>query len=111
MPSRTRPPVVQDAIVEHLRGQIIDGALAPGDAGPPPLWLEGRSLELGTPTGYAPWIDMLREYLAWRPGVEDRQRRERLVYALRRLVEPERLGGRHGIPGARVLVVAGVEGV
>ena len=52
-----------------------------------PLWLEGRCLELGTPTGYAPFVDILREYLAWRPEQEEHRRRESIVYALRRMVE------------------------
>jgi len=71
----------------RLVAELREQALAPDDSRPLPLWLEGRCLELGTPTGYAPVIDMLREYLAWRPGKEDHQRRESIVYALRRLAE------------------------
>jgi predicted ATPase/DNA-binding SARP family transcriptional activator/class 3 adenylate cyclase len=71
----------------RLVAELREIALAPGDDRAMPLWLEGRCLELGTPTGYAPFVDILREYLAWRPGEEERRRRESIVYSLRRLVE------------------------
>jgi predicted ATPase len=71
----------------RLVAELREIALAPGDDGTMPVWLEGRCLELGTPTGYAPFIDMLREYLAWRPGEEIRRRRESIATCLRRMVE------------------------
>jgi len=42
MPTRTRPPVVQDAIIEHLRSRIISGKLSPGDRLPPRAEIEKR---------------------------------------------------------------------
>jgi predicted ATPase/DNA-binding SARP family transcriptional activator/predicted negative regulator of RcsB-dependent stress response len=71
----------------RLVAELRERALVPDEDGAMPLWLEGRCLELGTPTGYAPFVDILREYLAWRPEQEERRRRESIVYALRRMVE------------------------
>jgi predicted ATPase len=71
----------------RLVTELREIALAPGDDGAMPVWLEGRCLELGTPTGYAPLIDMLHEYLAWRPGEEVRRRRESIATCLRRMVK------------------------
>jgi predicted ATPase len=71
----------------RLVAELREMALTPRDDVKMPLWLEGRCLELGTPTGYAPVIDMLRDYLAWRPEEGPRRRRESIAYALRRLVE------------------------
>ncbi len=41
-PFRTRPPVKQDAIVEHLRQRIVHGELAPGARLPPRAAIERR---------------------------------------------------------------------
>jgi predicted ATPase/DNA-binding SARP family transcriptional activator/class 3 adenylate cyclase len=71
----------------RLVAELRESALASGDDRPVPLWLEGRCLDLGTPTSYAPFVDILREYLAWRPGEEVRRRRESIVSSLRRMVE------------------------
>jgi predicted ATPase/class 3 adenylate cyclase len=71
----------------RLVAELREAALAPSDDRPIPLWLEGRCLELGTPTSYAPFIDMLREYLAWRPEEGGRRRRESILFSLRRMVE------------------------
>jgi DNA-binding SARP family transcriptional activator/class 3 adenylate cyclase len=75
----------------RLVAELRERALTPGGDGPLPLWLEGRCLELGTPTSYTPFVDILREYLAWRPEARERRRRERIAHALQRMVEREDL--------------------
>jgi DNA-binding SARP family transcriptional activator/predicted ATPase len=62
------------------------GLTCVGD-GHEPLWLEGRCLELGTATSYAPFIDMLREYFAWPARADERSRRERILSSLQQMVD------------------------
>jgi DNA-binding SARP family transcriptional activator/class 3 adenylate cyclase len=59
----------------------------PVDGRQPPLWLEGRCIELSMTTGYSLFLDLLREYFAWRPEEPESKRVARLVVALRELVE------------------------
>jgi adenylate cyclase len=61
-------------------------AVGAADGGPP-LWLEGRCLELGVAAGYWPFIDMLRQFFAWRSEDDDPSRRERISAALQDLAE------------------------
>jgi DNA-binding SARP family transcriptional activator/regulation of enolase protein 1 (concanavalin A-like superfamily) len=50
-----------------------------------PLWLEGRALELGMSAGYWLFVDLFRDFLAWRPEEDDPARGRRLAAALRDL--------------------------
>jgi DNA-binding SARP family transcriptional activator/predicted ATPase len=71
----------------RLVAELRETALTSGGDGSTPLWLEGRCLELGTPASYTPFVDILREYLAWRPEEDSHRRRESIAYSLRRMVE------------------------
>jgi class 3 adenylate cyclase/tetratricopeptide (TPR) repeat protein len=51
-----------------------------------PLWLEGRCLELGMTAGYWLFVDLFREFFAWRPEEDDLVRGERLAACLREFV-------------------------
>jgi tetratricopeptide (TPR) repeat protein len=51
----------------------------------PPLWLEGRCLDIGMTVSYWPFLDMLRAYAGFTPD-DDRARGERLAAALADLV-------------------------
>lgn len=42
MPTRTRPPIIQDAIIAHLRKRILTGALAPGGKLPSRAEIQAR---------------------------------------------------------------------
>lgn len=50
--------------------------------GVPVLWLEGRCVELGAPAGYAPFLDLMRQWCGLTPEAEEGIRRERLLGAL-----------------------------
>ena len=50
------------------------------------LWLEGRCLEMGRGASYWPFIDIFREYFAWRAEDDERTRAERIVSSLREMV-------------------------
>src|SRR5262249_38748107 len=52
-----------------------------------PLWLEGRCLPLGSTARFWPFLDLLRQYLGWRPEDHEPVRARRLVAALQALVE------------------------
>jgi adenylate cyclase len=51
----------------------------------PPLWLEGRALELGMSAGYWLFVDLFRDFFTWRPEEDDRTRGGRLAESLRKL--------------------------
>lgn len=71
----------------RLVAELKAHALHRGDEGPTPLWLEGRCLELGAAASYWPFIDILREYFMWGARDSNRRRRERIISALREMVE------------------------
>lgn len=71
----------------RLVSELKQRALAPSEDGPTPLWLEGRCLELGMSASYWLFIDLFRAYLAFAADENERQHAERLVAALRALVE------------------------
>ncbi|MGH2350845.1 MAG: AAA family ATPase, partial [Chloroflexota bacterium] len=52
----------------------------------PPVWLEGRCLDVGMVVSYWPFLDMLQGLLGWRPGDDDRERVGRIVATLQALV-------------------------
>jgi class 3 adenylate cyclase len=52
----------------------------------PPLWLEGRCLELGMTASYWPFLDIFREYFAWDPEANEAARAGHMVAMLRELV-------------------------
>jgi DNA-binding SARP family transcriptional activator/class 3 adenylate cyclase len=66
----------------RLIAELRQVALVPDAAGTVPLWLEGRCRELGTAPSYAPFLDILRSYLAWGPRETQSRRRERIVAML-----------------------------
>jgi DNA-binding SARP family transcriptional activator/predicted ATPase len=70
----------------RLIAELRQSVLVPDARGTMPLWLEGRCLELGTPPSYAPFLDILRSYLAWGARETERRRRERIAAALAELV-------------------------
>jgi predicted ATPase/class 3 adenylate cyclase len=71
----------------RLVAELSQAALTPDVDGPPPLWLEGRCLELGTAASYAPFLDILRQYFAWGAREASRRRYERVASSLRGMVE------------------------
>jgi DNA-binding SARP family transcriptional activator/class 3 adenylate cyclase len=71
----------------RLIAELRQAALAHGEDGPVPLWLEGRCLELGTATSYAPFLDMVRTLFGWGAREADRRRYERVVSSLQGMVE------------------------
>ena len=70
----------------RLISELRQVALVPDAGGTVPLWLEGRCLELGTAPSYAPFLDILRSYLAWGARETGRRRRERVASVLEDLV-------------------------
>jgi adenylate cyclase len=79
----------------RLVAELKELALVP-TAEPEPLWLEGRSFELGTAAGYAPFVDILHQYFAWGAREADRRRYERITSSLHRIaargdLAPERI--------------------
>jgi len=71
-------------------GEALVASLSPAPNSPLPtpiLWLEGRCLELTMTAGYSLFVDLLRDYFAWRPEEDDRARGERLSACVRALVE------------------------
>jgi DNA-binding SARP family transcriptional activator/class 3 adenylate cyclase len=72
----------------RLVAELSQATLAPaGEDGLVPLWLEGRCLELDTAAGYAPFVDVLRQYFAWGAREAERRRYERVTSSLQGLVE------------------------
>jgi class 3 adenylate cyclase/DNA-binding SARP family transcriptional activator len=69
---------VQEAPPEHLNTRTPEH---------PPLWLEGRCLELSMTAGYSVFVDLFRNYFAWTPEEADRARGERLNACLREFIE------------------------
>ncbi|HLE97214.1 MAG TPA: AAA family ATPase [Candidatus Thermoplasmatota archaeon] len=51
------------------------------------LWLEGRCFEMSAAQSYAPFLDVLRERIAWSPGADERMLGDRLLRSLKVLVE------------------------
>jgi predicted ATPase/DNA-binding SARP family transcriptional activator len=70
--------VGKSRLVAELKGY----ARSVDDGEPPPLWLEGRCLELEIAPSYAPFIDIFRMYFAWRARDDDDTRRERILSSL-----------------------------
>jgi DNA-binding SARP family transcriptional activator/predicted ATPase/class 3 adenylate cyclase len=70
----------------RLIAELRQVALVLDADGTVPLWLEGRCLELGTAPSYAPFLDILRTYLAWGARETERRRRERIASTLEDLV-------------------------
>jgi len=70
----------------RLIAELRQVALVPDASGAVPLWLEGRCLELDTAPSYAPFLDILRTYLAWGARETERRRRERIAFVLQDLV-------------------------
>jgi DNA-binding SARP family transcriptional activator/predicted ATPase len=70
----------------RLIAELRQVALVPDKGGTVPLWLEGRCRELGTAPSYAPFLDILRSYLAWGPRETQPRRRERIAAMLADLV-------------------------
>ena len=54
---------------------------------PPPLWLEGRCLDVGMAVSYWPFLDMLRAYFAFLPEDDDRVRGTRIAASVAALVQ------------------------
>jgi DNA-binding SARP family transcriptional activator len=63
----------------RLIAELHDAARVPDERGVAPLWLEGHCMDLGTAPSYAPFLDILRSYLAWGARDGPQQRRERIA--------------------------------
>jgi len=68
------------AELKALAGNPDEGQAAP-------LWLEGRCLELGMQASYWPFLDLLQDHLGGATEDDGRTRGERIVTALRELVD------------------------
>jgi len=74
------------------RGEVDPVSLPPADGGrPPPLWLEGRCLEIGTTAGYWLFADLFRQYFTGRSDATDALLGDRIAGALCGFVEREEL--------------------
>jgi DNA-binding SARP family transcriptional activator len=58
----------------------------------PPLWLEGRCLDMDVPLSYAPFLDILHGYVAWTAQDDEVRRRQSVASCLQQLVEQGHLG-------------------
>ncbi len=57
------------------------------DNSPSVTWLEGRCLELAVAASYWPFIDILKQYLAWREEEQGTLRSGRIVSVLKEMVQ------------------------
>jgi predicted ATPase len=70
----------------RLIAELKERALLPAADRPPPLWLEGRCLDIGMAVSYWPFLDLLRAYFGFGPEDDERARGERLLAAMQELV-------------------------
>jgi adenylate cyclase len=77
----------------RLIAELRHHALAADEGEPAYLWLQGRCLELGTATPYAPLIDILVQYFGWSEQDDDAARFARMASALQALSKEQALSG------------------
>ena len=72
--------VGKSRLVAELKKKAVEGAC-------PPVWLEGRCLELGMTASYFAFIDLFREHFAWKLEDNEKARAESIATELQRMVE------------------------
>lgn len=73
--------VGKSRLIRELRERPLGGA-----SGSTALWLSGRCQELSSASGYAPFLEILRNCFAFSPDEEERSRAQRIALGLQELV-------------------------